>query len=113
MSLLPTICSANTFFIIGDKIQLECKDVQEVIKTKNGFVNITLTPSGKEKINQFTSKNITQSIGLIVKDKVVFFEMRILKPVIQDEKTTLNIASKYGESLDQFVQEFEHCTDNL
>ena len=73
--------STNHFFIMGDNITLECKDIDKINKIDDSMATFYYSKSGIEKIYNFTKNNKNKKLGLIADNSLIFMNINIREPL--------------------------------
>lgn len=103
--------SMNTFFVIKETMNLTCNDANDIKLDKNStIVKFTYNESGKEKLSNITGNNIGGRLGLVVDDRVIFFDIKIWEDMAKgDSMNTVSFSAKTPEDALLFYESFGTC----
>ncbi len=105
--------SSNTFFVIEDTMSLTCKDIEKVNKFKEKSIFLTYNKKGSEKFKKLTKKsNIGKNLGLIINDKVIFFNLKIRGTLGESNFNKILLSAKKKEDLELLFNHFNNCKLN-
>jgi preprotein translocase subunit SecD len=110
-SLLFSNQSSNHFFVIDKSLSLECEDIIEVFHSDSKVVTVRYNKKGQKKLYDLTKESVGKSLGIIVDDKVILFNIKIFAPMATADfqGNTVNFATKSVNDARLLKKSFGKC----
>lgn len=81
----------NHFFVIDNKVSLTTQDIEKIEYHKSEFtsnaynIDVNLTQKGLDKLNGLFKNAVGKSIGLVVNNHTIQFDIPVLENIFEDD----------------------------